>query len=125
VVRKKLGLTLRSDKTEGERVYRVIRTGEGTQGICRPASAGPLDRHPAARGSKVYLHPPSTQREGRGLLLPQSSMPARFRFHRGTSPWNRALASGAVEGGAARVPTAPVYGLMFPRDLVALFFSEP
>jgi hypothetical protein len=28
VVRKKLGLTLQSDKTEGERVYRVIRTGE-------------------------------------------------------------------------------------------------
>src|ERR1700730_5685091 len=31
VVRKKLGLTLQSDKTEGERVYRVIRTGEGAK----------------------------------------------------------------------------------------------
>ena len=31
VVRKKLGLTLQSDKTEGERVYRVIRTGEGVK----------------------------------------------------------------------------------------------
>jgi hypothetical protein len=31
VVRKKLGLTLQSDQTEGERVYRVIRTGEGTK----------------------------------------------------------------------------------------------
>src|SRR5580693_6758319 len=30
-VRKKLGLTLQSDKTEGERVYRVIRTGEGAK----------------------------------------------------------------------------------------------
>jgi Protein of unknown function (DUF3489) len=44
VVRKKLGLTLQSDKTEGERIDRVVRTGEGTQGICKPASAGPLDR---------------------------------------------------------------------------------
>ena len=44
VVRKELGLTLRSDKAEGDRVYRVICTDEGTQGICKPAPAGPLDR---------------------------------------------------------------------------------
>ena len=31
VVRKKLGLTLQSDTTDGERVYRVIRTGEGAK----------------------------------------------------------------------------------------------
>jgi Protein of unknown function (DUF3489) len=31
VVRKKLGLTLPSDKMEGERIYRVIRAGEGRQ----------------------------------------------------------------------------------------------
>ena len=31
VVRKKFGLTLQSDQTEGERVYRVIRTGEGAK----------------------------------------------------------------------------------------------
>jgi hypothetical protein len=28
---KKLGLTLQSDKAEGERVYCVIRTGEGAK----------------------------------------------------------------------------------------------
>ena len=31
VVRKKLGLTLQSDKTEGERVYRVIDNGDGAE----------------------------------------------------------------------------------------------
>jgi hypothetical protein len=35
VVRKKLGLRLQSDKTEGERVYRVIRTGE----VAKPQAA--------------------------------------------------------------------------------------
>ena len=40
VVRKKLGLTLQSNKTEGERVYRVIRTGEGRQGFDKRSAAG-------------------------------------------------------------------------------------
>jgi Protein of unknown function (DUF3489) len=31
VVRKKLKLTLQSDKTDGERVYRVTRTGAGAK----------------------------------------------------------------------------------------------
>jgi hypothetical protein len=39
VVRKKLGLTLQSDKTEGERVYRVIRTGEGASTSAQPQAA--------------------------------------------------------------------------------------
>jgi hypothetical protein len=46
VVRKKLGLTLQSDKTEGERVYRVIRTGEGA----KPQAAWAPRRSSAATG---------------------------------------------------------------------------
>jgi hypothetical protein len=46
VVRKKLGLTLQSDKTEGECVYRVIRTGEGA----KPQAAWAPRRSSAATG---------------------------------------------------------------------------
>jgi hypothetical protein len=46
VVRKKLGLALQSDKTEGERVYRVIRTGEGA----KPQAAWAPRRSSAATG---------------------------------------------------------------------------
>ena len=57
VVGKKLGLTLQSDKTEGERVYRVICTGEGAkpQGPDHAATVRRSGRHCGADRARAVL----------------------------------------------------------------------
>src|ERR1700720_248518 len=65
VVRKKLGLTLQSEKTDGERVYRVIRTGEGAK-----PQAG------AALPQEGHSHDPQENRQG-----PRTTSFRRWSFH--------------------------------------------
>jgi hypothetical protein len=49
-VRKKLGLTLASEKTEGGRIYRIV-VGKPSRAMAKPEDTG---RQPAvARGSKA------------------------------------------------------------------------
>ena len=94
-VRKKLGLTLVSEKLDGERVYRIVSTQsrKSTDGSQDHVTIGPSQTAPGIAASGLRLAPPSNRPVRSGVPVKVHAVCGRRdepgTYHKGAQPLPR------------------------------------
>ena len=102
-VRKKLGLTLVSEKLDGERVYRIVSTQsrKSTDGSQDHVTIGPSQTAPGIADSGLCLAPPSNRPLRSGVPVKVHAVCGRRdepgTYHKGAKPLPR-FALGRIGG---------------------------